>query len=86
MSKSIDAAYAFVASMVPRADVKYPENLAPMWYGWALREAFLAGVKFEQAACIEACERVAGDDNPYADLECTGAAACVAALYERGVE
>jgi len=40
----MDAAYDFVSSMVPRADDK--ENL--MWFGWALREAFIAGAKWQE--------------------------------------
>lgn len=39
----IKAAYEFVHLMVPRADDK--ANL--MWYGWALREAFIEGAKWQ---------------------------------------
>ena len=46
------AAYAFVDAMVPRADGGGP---VPWWYGWALREAYLAGVQAER----ERCERIA---------------------------
>lgn len=42
----VDAAYAFVDSMVPKADVVH-NHTAPLWYGWALREAFIAGSKFK---------------------------------------
>lgn len=37
-------AYAFVDMMVDRG-ADYLIEGAPMWYGWALREAFLAGMK-----------------------------------------
>jgi hypothetical protein len=43
------AAYAFVESMVPRADCYGPgDPTAPLWHGWALREAYLAGVAAER--------------------------------------
>lgn len=38
------AGYEFVESMVPRADDK--TNL--MWYGWALRAAFVAGAEWQE--------------------------------------
>jgi hypothetical protein len=39
------AAYQFVDKMVSEADnIDTPG--APLWHGWALREAFLAGVKW----------------------------------------
>ena len=43
----MDAAYAFVDRMKPRADVIH-NHTAPLWYGWALREAFIAGSKFKE--------------------------------------
>jgi hypothetical protein len=33
-------AYDYVDSRIPTADLSGP----PMWFGWALREAFLAGI------------------------------------------
>ena len=39
-----EAGYTFVESMIPRADDR--DNL--MWYGWALREAFIAGAKWQK--------------------------------------
>lgn len=42
------AAYAFVDSMVPRAEIKTPVGNGHLWYGWALREAFEAGAKYER--------------------------------------
>ena len=42
----LDAAYDFVDSMKHRADVIH-NHTTPMWYGWALREAFIAGSKFK---------------------------------------
>ena len=42
--ESLDAAYLFVELMRPRADDQF--NI--MWYGWALREAFLAGATWQE--------------------------------------
>lgn len=39
-----EAGFAFVEKMVPRADD--PRNL--MWFGWALREAFVAGAEWQE--------------------------------------
>lgn len=39
--EDIQAAAAFVDSMAPRADMLGPY---PLWHGWALREAYLAGL------------------------------------------
>ena len=39
-----EAAYDFVSSMVPKAD-KIILGQAPMWYGWALRESYIAGAQ-----------------------------------------
>jgi hypothetical protein len=47
----VEAGYAFVETMVPRADDK--ANL--MWYGWALREAFVAGAVWQ--AALDAAKR-----------------------------
>ncbi len=44
--EDVDAAYAFVDSMVSRADANNPY---PMWHGWALRDAYLAGIKTGRA-------------------------------------
>jgi hypothetical protein len=49
-----EAAYDFVASMVPRADASaVPPSFGPLWHGWALRAAYIAG--YQQAA----------NDDPY---------------------
>lgn len=42
----INAAYDYVDSVAHTADVTTPS----MWYGWALREAFLAGISFGRSA------------------------------------
>jgi hypothetical protein len=42
------AAYDFVDSMIEEKQVDKYDGIAPMWYGWALREAFLAGVEYER--------------------------------------
>ena len=39
-----EAGFAFVESMVPQADDK--ANL--MWFGWALRVAFVAGAEWQE--------------------------------------
>ena len=44
--KEVQAAVAFVDGVVPRADIM--NGIAPLWYGWALREAFLAGIDHER--------------------------------------
>lgn len=41
---TLDAAYDFVTTMMPRADDKF--NI--MWHGWALREAFIAGAEWQR--------------------------------------
>lgn len=38
------AAYVFRASLIPRADD--PKNL--LWHGWALFDAFIAGIRWQQ--------------------------------------
>ncbi len=45
-SDAIDAACKHVDSKVAQADAHI--GIAPMWYGWCVREAFLAGVEFEK--------------------------------------
>jgi len=39
----INDAYDYVDSMVPKADCMMGHS--PMWFGWALRYAFIAGAK-----------------------------------------
>ena len=41
----LTAAYEFVETMRPQADATNP---FPMWYGWALKAAFLAGIKWQK--------------------------------------
>jgi hypothetical protein len=43
MKTPIDLAYDYVDSVVCNADRM--DGPAPMWYGWAIREAFIAGYK-----------------------------------------
>ncbi|MES2625915.1 MAG: hypothetical protein V4628_11605 [Pseudomonadota bacterium] len=38
------AAYNYVNIVVPTADYNANVIGAPLWHGWALREAFLAGI------------------------------------------
>jgi len=45
-SDDMNAAYMFVDTMVHRADMVY--NGGYLWHGWALREAFIAGAKWQR--------------------------------------
>ena len=56
------AAYKFVETMVDRANDFF--GSAPLWHGWALREAFIEGIKHHasqqvvedgQAKIVEEC-------------------------------
>ena len=40
----IMAAYNYVDSVIDTAD----DKIAIMWHGWALREAFLAGISYKE--------------------------------------
>lgn len=40
------AAYRFVDGIKPRADAY--DGAAPLWHGWALREAFRAGAAWQR--------------------------------------
>lgn len=44
LSPSLEAAYQLVEHMKQKADAY--EGMAPLWYGWAIRVAFLKGVEF----------------------------------------
>lgn len=43
-----DAAVAFRDSLVPRAD-EMAHGKFPLWHGWALYDAFIAGVSFARS-------------------------------------
>ena len=43
LSENLEAAYGFVGKMVEKADAY--NGTAALWHGWALREAFLEGIK-----------------------------------------
>lgn len=43
-----DAAVAFRDSLAPKAD-EWRHGAYPLWHGWALYEAFLAGVKWHES-------------------------------------
>lgn len=43
----VNRAYDYVVSVEATAD-EY-RGLAPLWHGWALREAFLAGISYERS-------------------------------------
>ena len=44
---SLTAAYAFVQSMLGKADGALDRGTSPFWHGWALCAAFLAGAKWQ---------------------------------------
>ena len=44
---SLTAAYAFVQSMLGKADGALDRGTSPFWHGWALCEAFLAGTRWQ---------------------------------------
>lgn len=39
---------AFIEALIPRADAEGPGR-APLWYGWAVRDAFRAGIAWQKA-------------------------------------
>lgn len=43
----VNAAYAYVDSVIDAADIT--NGNSPAWYGWAIREAFLAGISHAQS-------------------------------------
>lgn len=44
--EEIHAAYDFRTTLLPRADLDH--SGAPMWYGWAIAEAFWAGIEYQK--------------------------------------
>lgn len=42
--EELQAAMSFVETMVPRADDHDFNGVYPLWYGWALQDAFWAGI------------------------------------------
>lgn len=42
--EELQAGDAFRASLVPRADAM--QGSAPLWHGWAIMDAFLAGIDY----------------------------------------
>ena len=49
LSHEITAAYDYVDSVLHMADVTIPS----VWHGWALREAFLAGISYAEHGKVE---------------------------------
>lgn len=45
-SQEHTAGYQFIQDMTARADAE--RDCAPLWHGWALREAFIAGAKYQR--------------------------------------
>jgi len=63
-----DAAHRFVESMARKADSRCGAG-HPLWHGWALREAYLAGVAAEREAwegigVADQTDLGASDDRP----------------------
>lgn len=46
------AAVQFTRALVSRADM-HDGSGAPLWHGWALRDAFVAGAAFQRERCSE---------------------------------
>ena len=46
--EEIEAANTFRESMIPRADAHFRSH--PLWHGWSLMEAFLAGIDYARKA------------------------------------
>lgn len=57
MDDLLVAPYRFVESMLGRADGTSYFDRSPFWHGWALREAFLAGVAWQRTQDVEAVAR-----------------------------
>ena len=60
----VKAAYAYVDRVLHTADIQ--AGLSPAWYGWAIREAFLAGCS--HAAALAQPEPVAPTDEELTDM------------------
>jgi hypothetical protein len=52
------AAYAYVDTMISKADATTVQG-APLWHGWALREAWLAGYRHAEKERDETLAEVA---------------------------
>lgn len=64
--EEIAASYAFRDTLVDRADRHAAHGQgAPLWHGWALHEAFMAGVRWER-------ERQKGQPAPASSPESGG--------------
>lgn len=74
LTPEVQAAYAVVDAMVPAADAL--NGGAPMWFGWALREAYLRGVVATRERCAKVCDDFAAGFEMVNDAE--GAAFCPA--------
>jgi hypothetical protein len=45
--EDLEAANAFRETLVPKAD--FMSGMAPLWHGWAIFDAFLAGVDYARS-------------------------------------
>ncbi len=58
------AAYEFIQSVEGRADAD--KDTFPLWHGWALREAFLAGIEYAKRGLL--AEASGSDNDSHLDL------------------
>jgi hypothetical protein len=49
----VAAAYRYVEKVLDSADIPSSKLGGPLWFGWALREAFLAGCSHSRAALVQ---------------------------------
>jgi hypothetical protein len=61
----IDAAYQFRLGLNP--DAMY--GGAPLWHGWAVHDAFFAGIDYERASVLLEIDRLIGRLNQKAAIE-----------------
>lgn len=50
------AAWDFRETMIPKADAFH--GSAPLWYGWAIFDAYVAGILAERERCAQLVERL----------------------------
>jgi hypothetical protein len=54
--EELQAANEFRRTMAPKVDYKTPDG-APLWHGWAIFDAFLAGVDYARSHGQQAVEK-----------------------------
>jgi hypothetical protein len=65
----IQAAYRYVESVLDSADVPPNKLGGPLWFGWALREAFLAGCSHSARAALSQPEPAGPTDEEWEALK-----------------